>query len=206
MRFGDSKNRKKTTRCEVFSSNFRLIRIAAEFIIFHLIFQSMMLGFFLLLSCPFLIGSDSLPYAEWAHYHMVWLPDAHSNQVDIQNMFDTYIDYQIPFGIVNIDEGWATNLNTFIFDTTKFPTFRSMLDGFRAKNIRIVLWMTSMINIDSPNYPYAQEHGYVFNKTIKWWSGEGRLLDYFNPDAVTWWHSLIEQLLDAAGPIHAFKV
>ncbi|CAF4791635.1 unnamed protein product, partial [Rotaria sp. Silwood2] len=100
----------------------------------------------------------------------------------------------------------ATDLNTFIFDPTKFPTIRNMLDEFREKNIYIVLWMTSMINIDSPNYQYAQEHGYLFNKTIKWWLGQGRLLNYFNVQAVNWWHSQIERLIDTVGPIHAFKV
>ena len=166
-----------------------------------------MLELLLLLLCPFFSRSDPLPYAEWAHYHMIWAPSgSYTNQVDIQNMFDDYTAYRIPFGSINIDSGWATNYNTFIFDTTKFPTFRAMLDGFRARNTRIILWMTSMINVGSPNYPYAQEHGYLFNKTIKWWHGEGRLLDYFNEEAVSWWHSQIERLVDAAGPIHAFKV
>jgi len=165
-----------------------------------------MLEILIVLVCLTTVRPDPLPYAEWAHYHMVWLPDSHSNQQDIQNMFDDYVKHNIPFGIVNIDEGWDTKLSTFVFDSTKFPTARKMLDGFRAQNKRIVLWLTSFINTDSPNYQYAQDHGYLFNKTIKWWSGEGRLLNYFNEQAVNWWHSLIERLLDTVGPIHAFKV
>jgi alpha-glucosidase (family GH31 glycosyl hydrolase) len=166
----------------------------------------MTLGLFILLICPFIVLPQSLPYAEWAHYHMVWLPNSQSNQKDIQNMFDEYVNHDIKFGIVNIDSRWATNFNTFVFNSTNFPTVRDMLDGFRAKNIHIVLWMTSFINIDSPTYNYAQDHGYVFNKTIKWWHGQGRLLDYFNEKAVNWWHSQIERLLDTVGTIHAFKV
>jgi alpha-glucosidase (family GH31 glycosyl hydrolase) len=165
-----------------------------------------MLGLVILIFSPFIVISDPLPYAEWAHYHMVWLPNSHSNQKDIQTMFDDYVSHEIPFGIVNIDSRWATNFNTFVFDPTKFPTVREMLDGFRAKNIHIVAWMTSFVNIDSPNYNYAQEHGYLFNKTISWWHGKGRLLDYFNVQAVDWWHSQIERLLNTVGPIHAFKV
>ena len=61
-----------------------------------------MLGFFLLFFCPLIVTSDPLPYAEWAHYHMVWLPGSHSNQIDIQNMFDAYNSHNIQFGIVNI--------------------------------------------------------------------------------------------------------
>ena len=167
----------------------------------------MLAAIFLLVTCsPLLVVSESLPYAEWAHHHMVWLQNAYTNQADIQQMFNDYVAHQIPFGTVNIDSRWATNFNTFIFDTTRFPSVREMLDGFRAKNIHIVLWMTSMVNIDSPNYEYAQSHGYLFNKTINWWHGKGRLLNYFNPKAVDWWHDQIERLIDVAGPIHAFKV
>ncbi|CAF4273726.1 unnamed protein product [Rotaria magnacalcarata] len=58
----------------------------------------------------------SLPYAEWAHYHMIWLHDSHTNQIDIQNMFNDYINNNIQFGIVNIDAGWTTDISTFVFD------------------------------------------------------------------------------------------
>ncbi len=162
--------------------------------------------FCLLLFCPLIVLSMDLPYAEWAHYHMVWLPDSHSNQADIQAMFDNYLAYQIPVGILNIDEYWATTVDTFVFNSKKFPSAREMLDGIRARNVRIVLWMTSIVDINSPNYQYAQDHGFLFNKTIKWWSGHGRLLNYFNEQAVDWWHSLIERLINTVGPIHAFKV
>jgi len=164
------------------------------------------LGLFILLFCPIIVISDPLPYAEWAHYHMVWLENSHTNQIDIQNMYNEYVNHNIQFGIVNIDSRWATNFNTFVFDSTKFPSIREMLDNFRSQNKHIVLWMTSFVNTDAPTYEYAQTHGFLFNKTIKWWHGEGRLLNYFNQKAVDWWHSQIEQLLDAAGPIHAFKV
>jgi alpha-glucosidase (family GH31 glycosyl hydrolase) len=165
-----------------------------------------MLAFLILLSSPLLIVSDPLPYAEWAHYHMVWLSNAHSNQIDVQGMVDNYTANNIPFGAVNIDSTWASNFNTFIFNPDKFPTVHTMLDGFRAKNLHIILWMTSFVNIDSPNYQYAQDHGYLYNTTLTWWHGNGRLLDYFNPQAVNWWHSQIERLLDTVGTIHAFKV
>jgi alpha-D-xyloside xylohydrolase len=166
----------------------------------------MLLELLILLICPLITKPDPLPYAEWAHYHMVWLSNSHSNQVDIQNMFNDYTNNNIKFGIVNIDSRWATGFNTFIFNSTNFPTIRDMLDDFRAKDKHIVLWMTSFVNTDSPTFTYAQEHGFLFNKTIKWWHGEGRLLNYFDVNALDWWHSQIERLINTVGPIHAFKV
>jgi alpha-glucosidase (family GH31 glycosyl hydrolase) len=82
-------------------------------------------------------------------------------------MFDDYVSHDLQFGTVNIDSRWAPNFGTFVFDSKKFPTVREMSDGFRAKNIHIVLWLTSFINTDSANYNYAQERGYLFNTTIK---------------------------------------
>ena len=162
---------------------------------------------FLILICyPLVILPAPLPYAEWAHYHMIWLSNDRSNQTNVQAMFDNYNKYQIPFGALNIDSCWASNFNTFIFNSTLFPSAREMLDGFRVKNTRIILWMTSFINIDSPNYQFAQDHGFLFNKTLKWWHGEGRLLNYLNEQALDWWNNQIKTLIDTVGPIHAFKV
>src|SRR5215813_10911963 len=106
----------------------------------------------LVLFCVFGYSSSSLPYAEWAHYHMVWLPNSLTNQVDIQAMFDSYLEHGIQVGIINIDFRWETNVNTFIFNPTTFPSPKEMLDGFRQKGMHIVLWMNSIIDIDSPNY------------------------------------------------------
>ena len=81
-----------------------------------------------------------------------------------------------------------------------------MLSRFRSDNKHIILWMTSFINIDSPNFHYALMNGYLYNKTLHWWHGDGCLLDYYNPAAVAWWNSQIKALIDTVGPIHAFKV
>jgi len=88
---------------------------------------------------PWLILSAPLPYAEWAHYHMVWLSNPYSNLNDIQAMFDNYTSHEIPFSTINIDSTWAIGFNTFIFNSTKFPSIRTILDGFRTKNIHIIL-------------------------------------------------------------------
>jgi hypothetical protein len=52
----------------------------------------------LALFCLFVSSSPSLPYAEWAHYHMVWLHNSHTDQVDIQAMFDNYLEHRIQVG------------------------------------------------------------------------------------------------------------
>ncbi len=66
-----------------------------------------------------------------------------------------------------------------------------------------------MVNVENPDYEMAVEKGFLvknskgFVRPLKWWHGEGGLLDYTNPDAVKWWHSKMDQVLDVG--VDGFK-
>jgi alpha-glucosidase (family GH31 glycosyl hydrolase) len=78
-------------------------------------------------------------------------------------------------------------VNNFKWDTTKYPNSTWMIQQFHNMGIRVILWVTSMINYDSDNYQYAYEHLYLLNngtstarivstnvstgELIKWWHG-----------------------------------
>ena len=66
-----------------------------------------------------------------------------------------------------------------------YPNATQMIEQFHSLGVRVILWVTSMINTDSPNYQYGLDNNYYLNKgrTIKWWLGEGSFLDYTNPNA-----------------------
>lgn len=57
----------------------------------------------------------------------------------------------------------------------------------------MILWVTSVIDIDSSNYMEGKAAGYYLNDgaTIKWWHGIGSFIDYSNPDALNWWHKQV---------------
>lgn len=44
-------------------------------------------------------------------------------------------------------------------------------------------------------------------RPLKWWHGEGALVDYTNPDAMVWWHSLMDRVLklDNGDGVDGFK-
>ena len=57
------------------------------------------------------------------------------------------------------------------------------------------------MNTDNPDYEMAVENNYLVRwgrtgevRPLKWWHGEGGLLDYTNPAAVEWWHSRMDQV------------
>jgi alpha-glucosidase (family GH31 glycosyl hydrolase) len=64
-------------------------------------------------------------------------------------------------GAVDIDSGWSTGYNNFIFDLHKYPNATAMVDFFHSKSIKIILWATSMINTDSSNYQEAHDEDYL---------------------------------------------
>jgi alpha-glucosidase (family GH31 glycosyl hydrolase) len=86
------------------------------------------------------------PYANWAHSHWVWQNVFEQSQSSIENMVKEYTRRGIPVGAVNIDAGWATAYNNFIWNTTKFPTPKAMINNFHQQNIRVILWVGSILN------------------------------------------------------------
>lgn len=55
-----------------------------------------------------------------------------------------------------------------------------------------------MINNETKIYEQAKKNNYLLNhgKIQKWWHGYGAFLDYLNPQAVKWWHKLMDKVLD----------
>lgn len=138
-------------------------------------------------------------YAPWAHSHMVWAA-AGTPVLDILALADSYAAHNISVGAVDVDSGWATGFDTFQPD----PAFFAPAGGFSAfvdalqkeRSLRVILWMTSMINKDAPSFAGALTNNYfVRDATGKqftdfgWWHGTGGLLDYSNPAARLWWEA-----------------
>ncbi len=145
---------------------------------------------------------NAAPYADWAHKHWVWLSSDRANQSSMLAYAQEYLDHNISVGAVDIDSAWSTGFNNFIINTEKYPDAGAMISQFHGMGMKVIFWMTSMIDTDSSNYQTAiDNHYYVENALggpgiIKWWHGHGVLLDYTNPAAVEWWHSLLKTILD----------
>jgi hypothetical protein len=154
---------------------------------------------------PTLLYASS-PYASWAHSHMTWLV-AGSSQTEMRTMLNGYSSRNITVGALNIDSGWSTGFNNFVVNKTQFPDFQAWLDELHGRSLRVLLWMTSMIDQDSSNFADALSKGYFVRDSngnqftnLSWWHGIGGLLDYSQPEARQWWEqSMLSEVLGTKG-------
>ncbi|MDP2435389.1 MAG: glycoside hydrolase family 31 protein [archaeon] len=88
-------------------------------------------------------------------------------EIDFVNGF---LDRGIRVGAVDLDSGWSTGYNNFIWNTNKYPNATEMVDHFHSLGVRVILWVTSAINTDSSNFETAKENDYMLNngRLIHW--------------------------------------
>ena len=145
---------------------------------------------------------DPLPYPAWVHEHLVW--EHHGTQDSTIAFVRGFTSRDIPVGIVNVEADWATSRNSYDPHPDLYPRMQEMIDGFHAQGIKVLMWTCQMTNeknwdgTDNPNYLYGKEQGYFLSggKTVKWWGGNGALLDYTNPEAVRWHREQMDIIMD----------
>jgi alpha-glucosidase (family GH31 glycosyl hydrolase) len=142
----------------------------------------------------------------WSMKPWFWEDDINTSEA-VWDLVNGCRDHDLPLGAVLIDSPWATAYNNFRFDEKRYPDPRGMIHALHSRGIRVVLWMTNVVNTrndrsDAPGddedlYAIGKTEGYFVNHgdAARWWKGKGGLIDYTNPAAVTWWHRLMDRAL-----------
>jgi alpha-D-xyloside xylohydrolase len=154
-----------------------------------------------LIWCMCAVGCHTDPFPRWAWEHWVW--EDESTQESATALVGGYQERGIPVAAIIIDSPWATGYNTFTWDTSLFPNPQGFIDDMHTKDVRVILWVVPAINEDVPDlYAYAKEKNYFMQvsannatTSFNWWKGDGALIDLFNPEALAWWHSLLDPIL-----------
>jgi len=128
--------------------------------------------------------------------HWVW--ENSGDQTSALALVDGYLARDIPVGSVIIDRPWEVQPTSFEPDPARYPDLAGLVEDFHARDVRVFMWAVSMINETASSFAEAMDNGYLLSDgmTVEWWAGKGALLDYTNPEAVTWWHGMMDDILD----------
>lgn len=113
----------------------------------------------------------------------MWLGAKQSNQSSVPSFVQGFVSHNISVGAVNIDSGWSTGYNNFVVDDVKYPDFAGLIRKFKNQGMKVVLWVTSMVNEESSNYNEMIQNRYHLCNA----KGE--------PELVKWWHGKVQTLL-----------
>jgi alpha-glucosidase (family GH31 glycosyl hydrolase) len=143
---------------------------------------------------------------QWAFGVWMWEDDVNTRAA-IYDIVNGCARHDLPLNAVIVDSPWETAYNNFEWDRVRYPDPQRMIRDCHARGVRVIMWMTPLINVVGKQadargatfdlYAFAKGKGYLANggKTIKWWKGEGGFVDYTNPEAVEWWHGLMDRVL-----------
>ncbi len=146
---------------------------------------------------------QSTPWPKWVFQHWVW--EGEGTTASARQLVDDYLAHNIPVGAIIIDSPWETDYNTFEWDGARYPNAQGMIDYFHQKNVRVLCWITGIIDTTAhPQYDYARDNNFFMRASsaattpavISWWKGKGSLIDWYNPAAVAWWKTQMDKALD----------
>jgi alpha-glucosidase (family GH31 glycosyl hydrolase) len=167
-------------------------------------------------SCEFRTAADEvspppLSTPRWAF--RPWIAKDISSRDDMRAFIAGFRERGIPVGVVLLDSPWATHYNTFEVNPTRYPDFPAFVDELHGQDIRVVLWTTQMVNRTGfdleeggdtyvgphPKYEEGKRCGFYIDdgQEYVWWKGVGAAVDFFDREAVAWWHRQQDALYDA---------
>nr|QIY76932.1 glycoside hydrolase [Streptomyces sp. RLB1-33] len=108
---------------------------------------------------------------------------------------------------VQLDDKWESNYGNLTFDSKAYPDPKAMARKIHDLGFDFGLWVTLWINLDSDNYQFAVDHGYLLKNaadtskpcTVTWWNGTAGIIDLANPDAKAWYTGRVKALMSDYG-------
>ncbi len=151
-------------------------------------------------------GYPVLP-ARWALGPLVWR-DENDDQAQVENDLDTMRELDLATNAIWIDRPYASGVNSFDFDSAKFPNPQAMISGAHDLGFRLALWHTPYLDESDPAtaslHDEAASQGFFPPRPGLIVNGWSAPVDFSNPDAYAWWQDLIRRYTDMG--VEGFKL
>ncbi len=132
------------------------------------------------------------------------------NQEDVLSYARQIVEHGFPAGVLMIDDNWQKYYGNFEFKPDKFPAPKEMVAELHRMGFKVMVWICPFVSADSPEYRFLQSKGYLIKDQkggtalIKWWNGYSACYDFTNPQAASYFVSLLKQMQQDYG-IDGFK-
>lgn len=138
--------------------------------------------------------------APWALGPWVWRNE-NDDAAQVSSDANMIRDLDLATSALWIDRPYATGVNTFDFEPTRFPDPAAMIDELHDLGFRVALWHTPYVStMDEPATALAMEAelaGYYPPTTgllVNAWGAPP--IDFTNTDAESWWYALLGDYRD----------
>ena len=142
------------------------------------------------------------------------------NQKDILKYAHDIIKNGFPAGVLMIDDNWAPYYGKFEFRKDRFPDAKAMILELKSLGFKVMLWVCPFISPDTEESRVLLKEKFVLmnnegninsswaeTKTpglINWWNGYSFVMDFSNPNAVTWYKNQLYKMTEEYG-LDGFK-
>lgn len=113
--------------------------------------------------------------------------------------------HNYPGATIEIDDQWQREYGDTDLDPHRFPDPADMVQTLNALGFAVTLWVIPFMRDGSSNTTEAVHNGFLVRDTcgnpysVRWWQGEGYLLDVSNPHALVWWGDKLDALQKRIG-------
>ncbi len=143
-------------------------------------------------------GYPRLP-PQWVYGPLIWR-DENRDQIQFEHDLTRMRELDLAATGVWIDRPYASAVNSFDFDPTRFPDPPRMFEQARRLGYRVALWHTPYLDARAEATrklrEEAQARGFFPLRTGILLNPWGRPLDFTQTTARTWWQELLRPYLD----------
>jgi alpha-D-xyloside xylohydrolase len=121
----------------------------------------------------------------------------YKSEDEVRDVAGKLREHRIPSDVIHIDTGWFEQdwRADYQFSKTRFRNPQRMLADLKDQGFRVSLWQLPYFTPGNPLYRTAVERGYAVPNAGGRHPSEDVVLDFSNPETITWYQGLLAGLL-----------